>query len=86
MLVRGVVGHDVHDDADFSLFRLGHQPVEISHGAVLGIDRFVVGDVVAKVNLRRGIDGRQPDGVDSQPLNVVKPLGYAVEIANAVAV
>ena len=62
------------------------KPVEISHGAVLGIDRFVVGNVVAEIDLGRGIDGRQPDGVDAQALEVIEPLGNSVEIADSVAV
>ena len=47
---------------------------------------FVVGDVVAEVDLRRGIEGREPDGVDAQVLQVVEPLGDAVQVADAVAV
>jgi hypothetical protein len=66
--------------------RLGHQPVEVGQRAVLRIDVLVVGDVVAEVHLRRGIDGRQPDRVHAQFLQVVQPLGDAVQIADAVAV
>ncbi len=86
MLVRGVVHHHVHDDADLPLFGFGHQPVEIRHGAVLGIDRLVVGNVVTEIYLGRGIDGRQPDGVDAQALEVIEPLGDSVEVADTVAV
>src|ERR1700691_4289606 len=79
MLVRSVVHDHVHDDADFSLLSLGEQPVKIRHGAVLGIDRLIVGDVVSEIDLGRRIDGREPDCVYAQALEVIKPLGYSVE-------
>ncbi len=86
MLVRGVVHHHVHDDADVALVGLGDQAVEVGEGAVLRIDVLVVGDVVAEVDLRRGIDGREPDGVDAELLQIVEALGDAVQVADAVAV
>src|SRR6202012_4153146 len=46
----------------------------------------VVGDVVAEVDLRRGVHGRDPDGIDAEALEVVEALGDAVEVADAVAV
>ena len=84
MLVGSVVHHHVHDDADLPFFGFGYQAVEIRHGAVLGIDRLVVGDVVAEIYLGRGIDGREPDGVDSEVLEVIEALGDPVEVADTV--
>jgi hypothetical protein len=68
------------------LFRLGHQPVKVLQRAVLRVDVLVVGDVVAEIHLRRGINGREPDGVDAQFLQVVEPRGNAVQVADAVSV
>ena len=65
---------------------LGHQPVKVGQRAVLGIDVLVIRDVVAEVHLRRGIAGRQPDGVHAELFQVVQPRGDAVQIADAVAV
>ncbi len=64
----------------------GDEVVDIGERAVLRVDGLVVGDVVAEVDLRRGIHGRDPDGVDAEGLQVVEALGDAVEIADAVAV
>ena len=86
MLVGGVVEHHVEQDADVALLRLGDEAVEVGEGAVLRVDALVVGDVVAEVDLRRGIHGRDPDGVDAEGLEVVEALGDAVEVADAVAV
>ena len=42
--------------------------VEIFQRAVHGVDVFVVGNVIAEVDLRRGIAGRDPDRIHSQTL------------------
>ncbi len=86
VLVGGVVEDHVEDDADFALAGFGDEVVEVGEGSVLGIDGFVVGDVVAEVDLRRGVHGGDPDGVDAEGLEVVEALGDAVEVADAVSV
>src|ERR1039458_6321020 len=83
VLVGGVVEHHVEQDADVVVAGGGEQAVEVGEGAVLGVDGGVVGDVVAEVDLRRRIHGRDPDGVDAEGLKVVKALGDAVEVADA---
>jgi hypothetical protein len=70
MLIGGVIENHIHDDANAPAFRFLHQRVEVLHGAVLRVDGFVVGDVVAEVDLRRGIHGRDPDRVDAQIFEV----------------
>ena len=66
--------------------RGGDEAVHVGEGAVLGVDGGVVGDVVAEVDLGRGVHGGDPDGVDAEGLEVVEALGDAVEVADAVAV
>ena len=56
MLIRGVVHDHIHDDADVSFLRFGDKLVEVREITVLGVDIFVVGDVVTKVNLGRRVD------------------------------
>ena len=68
------------------LLAFGDEAVQVGEGAVLRIDGLVVGDVVAEVDLRRGIHGSDPDGVDAELLEVVEARGDAVEVADAVAV
>ncbi len=51
-----------------------------------GIDADIVRDVVAEIDLRRGIDRRQPDGIHAECLQVIEPLGDAVQVADAVAI
>jgi hypothetical protein len=64
----------------------GDERVEVGKRAVDGIDRVVVGDVVAEVGVRRRVDRRQPDGVGAEVLDVVEPRGDPAQVADAVAV
>ena len=57
-----------------------------SQRAVVGMDVGVVGDVVAVVAQRRGIERQQPERGDAEVLQVVELLGQAAEVADAVAV
>src|SRR4029077_8970922 len=50
------------------------------------VDVRVVRDVIAVVAQRRGIEGQEPDGVDSQVLQVRQLFDQAAEIASAVGV
>jgi hypothetical protein len=52
---------------------------------VLGQHGHEVGDVVAAVAQRRGVDRQQPDAVDAEPFQVIQPGDQAAQIAGAVA-
>ena len=51
---------------------VGHEAVEVVERAEHGIDVAVVADVVAEVEHRRRKNGREPDGVDAEPRQVVE--------------
>jgi hypothetical protein len=81
-----VVHHQIGDDTDAALVGGGDEALEVLDGAVVGVDRVEVGDVVAAVAQRRGVHGQQPDAVDAQPGEVVELLGQPEEVARAVVV
>jgi hypothetical protein len=60
--------------------------LEVAQAAVVRVDGGVVGDVVAVVLERRGVEGQQPHGGDAQVLQVVELLGQAAEVPDAVSV
>ena len=70
MLVAGVARHEVDHHLEPEPVRLGQQGVEIGERAEQGVDGAVVGDVVAVVLHRRLEEGRDPDRVDAQPLDI----------------
>src|ERR1700722_8499441 len=69
-----------------ALVGFSDETIEVGHGAVLGIDGFVVRDVVTEVNLRRRVARREPDGVDAKFLQIVEMRGDALQVADAVVV
>ena len=86
MLVGGVIDDEFGDDAQAAPLGFGDEAAEILHRAEIGIDRAVVGDVVAVVAAGRGIERQQPQRGDAEILQIVELLGQAGEIADAVIV
>ena len=85
VLARGVVGHEVDDDAHSEVVRPGEQGVEVAEIAEQRVDVAVVGDVVAGVLLRRALERAQPDGVDAEVDEIVEVRRDAGQVADAVA-
>ena len=74
-----VLEDQVHHHADASRTRCGDQPIEIGNRPELRADTAIVGNVIAEIDLRTGIDRREPDRIDAQPLQIGQAAGNAVE-------
>ena len=77
MLVRGVVDHELGDDAQIAPVRRAHEGAEIVHPSIGRVDAAVVGDVVAVVAQRRGIERQEPERGDAEILQIVELAGQA---------
>src|ERR1035437_9704775 len=86
MLMRTVVDHKIHDDADIALMRLARQGIEVRQSAIHRIDILVIGYIVAKVELRRRIAGGDADSVHSQGMQVVELGRDSAQVAEAIVV
>ncbi len=86
MLVAGVVHDEVDDHAHAALMGGVDELHEVGQVAELRQHRGVVGDVVTAVAQRRLEEGRQPQAVDSQPLEVVELGGQTFQVTDAVPV
>src|SRR5207248_7833837 len=86
MAIGRVVQHDVDRDADAATMRGVDERLEIGERAELWIDVLVVADVVAEINLRRGIERRDPERGHAEVGEIVEARGDPVQIAYAVAV
>ena len=86
VLVRGVVDDELGDDAQAALLRFLDEALEVLHRPEIGIDRAVVGDVVAVVAAGRWIERQQPQRGDAELLEIGQLLGQSGEIADAVMV
>ena len=73
VLVGGVVGHEVDDHLQAQLVRPFQQRVEVVDGTEDRVDVAVVGDVIAGIGLRGGVEGAEPDRVDTLGLAPASP-------------
>ncbi|GES34174.1 hypothetical protein San01_66620 [Streptomyces angustmyceticus] len=86
VLVGAVVGDQVDDDAQAQVMGVGDDRLGVGQGAEHRVDGAVVGDVVAGVGLRRGVEGAEPDGVHTQVAQVRQAAADARQVPHAVAV
>lgn len=86
MLVRGVVGHDVDDQADAREVQRRHQLVELLERADARVHIPVVSDVVPAVGQRGRVERAQPYRVDAQRLQIWDARDDAAQVAQPVAV
>ena len=86
MLVRGVIRYKIHNDADMIFSAFGNHVIEVGKGAIHWIDIFIVGNVVAEIDLGRGIAGSNPDGIDTQRMQITHFGADTVDVADAVVV
>ena len=86
VLVGGVVHHQVGDHPDAAVARRAHELDEVAVGAEPRVDAVEVGDVVAVVLARRGVERHQPQARDAEAAEIVDPLGQAGQVADAVGV
>jgi hypothetical protein len=86
VLIRGVVHHEIGDDAQSPRVRGVEELLEVLDRTVRGMDRVEVRDVVPVVPERRRVHRQDPQAVDAELLDVVEALGQSREVADPVAV
>ena len=86
MLIGGVVHNKIHDNPDVMTMRLCKQTVKILHGTEIIHDIAVIGNIVAVVIIRRFVNRRQPDHINSERLQVIQMCGDSIQITDAVTV
>ena len=86
MLIRGVIDDQFGDHFESEPVRLMQQGAKIIQRAELRMHVLVIGNVVAVVLERRGVEGHQPKGVDTQVPDVFELRGQTLEIADAIVV
>ena len=84
--VGAVVGHDVDDDPDAQLVRLGDERLGLGQRAEGRVDVAVVGHVVAGVGHRGRVPRAEPDRVDAEVAQVAQACADPDQVADAVAV
>ena len=86
MMIRSVIGYQVHDYPNVPLLSFANKVIKISHGAILRINTCIVGDVVAEIDLRRWEYWCDPDCINSQIFEIIEPARDAIQIAYSVPI
>ena len=86
VLIGGVVDDQFGDHLEAEAVRLVQHVAKIVEGAELRVHVLIVGNVIAVILERRGIEGHQPDGVDAQVADVLQLGGQAFEVADAIVI
>src|ERR1051325_4548658 len=79
-----MVKNHLHDYAQLAFVSGVKKILEILKGAVEGMNRSVIGDVISIIAQRRREKGHQPDRIDSQIAKVIQLLSQALEVADTV--
>jgi hypothetical protein len=81
-----VIHDKIDQDTKASLSTSLGELDKVSQRAVAGIDSVIIGNVVAIVATRRGLEREQPDGRCPQALQVIEAAEEASKIADPVSV
>ena len=86
MLVGTMCRHDVDHQLHAEIVDTFDHRIEIVQRSVFRIDRAIVGNVIAKILLRRGEERADPDRINTKVGDVGQARGDARQITDAVAV
>src|SRR3954471_12156762 len=86
MLIRGVVQHHFDDDSNTALVSGVKNLAKILQCSIAGMDRVVVGDVIAIIAKRRWKKWHEPYGADPQFLEVIELLFKPEKIPKTIAI
>src|SRR5215467_8960951 len=86
MLVGGMVRHIIQDDLQVALMCLLKQGIQVLQGSKERIDTGIIANIIAEIGHGRWEDGRKPDGVNAEPVQVVQLAGDTREISYAICV
>ena len=81
-----MIQHQVHDDPDILFFCFCDQLLHIIQGAEHGVDILIIRNIIPVVILRRPVDRREPDRIDSQIRQIVQTADNPPDITDAVTV
>ena len=86
VLIRGVVGDQLHDDPQITAVGFLDQPAHVVQRAVVGMHSAIISHVVAVITQGRREDRQHPDRVHTQPLKIVQLRSQTGQVADAVAI
>ena len=86
MFITGMRQHLVQDNLQAARMGGIHKPGEVLQRAIVGMDVFIVRNVIGPVAVRRRMDRRQSDRIHAQRLDIIQLSGQADKVALPVAI
>ncbi len=86
VLLGGVVGNQVNNDAQAQVVSSGNQCLSLSKRAEHGVNVAVIRHIVTGILLRGAIERRQPNCVNAQIGNGGKPADNACQVAHSITI
>ena len=86
MLIRGVIGNPIDDDAQPQRMGFGQHRIERRHVTEDRVDIAVVADVIAEIGHRRSVERRDPERIDTKPRELSEMRTYALKVADPIAI
>ena len=86
MLIAGMIDDQIHNQLHSPLMQACNKPVEIFHSALERINRSVITDIIAVIDIGRIIMRGQPDDLHPKGFQVIQPVYQTGEIAYAITV
>ncbi|CQR20487.1 Uncharacterised protein [Yersinia enterocolitica] len=79
-----MVEHHIHHNTNTTLMGLFHQMFKIIQSAISRINGAVIRHVITIIHLRRNINRRQPDSINTEFLQIIQPLRHPRQITVAI--
>jgi hypothetical protein len=86
MLVRCMVNDQIDQYAYATLLASMSKLHEIAQRAVTRVDAVIIGNIIAIITQRRGLERHQPYGSHAQPMKIIQSPHQAGKVADAVPV
>src|SRR3954467_8577858 len=80
-----MVGNEIENNLHLPAMEFGNELIEISERTEDRIDARVVRNIVAEVRHGRGIDWREPNRIDAEPIEIIEARNDSRQISDAVA-
>src|SRR2546428_13279197 len=86
MLIGAMIGHKIQDELDVTLVGLIKQGIQVCQGSEERMHIAVIANIITEIGHGRRVDGRKPDGINTEPLQVVQLAADTREVSYPIAI
>src|SRR2546427_7555486 len=86
MLIGAMIGHIVQDELEATLVRLLKQGVQVCQGSEERMHIAVIANIITEIGHGRRVDGRKPDGINTEPAQIVQLAADTREVSYPISI